>query len=200
MKTLQELTISSCLKTRVLGKNYICFKQIDSTQKEIWRRINQGNIVNGTVISANIQTAGIGTHGRIWHSTDNNIAFSFYYETNCNINKLNGLTTEIAETILEIFKDKYGIMLDIKLPNDIYANGKKLGGILTEAKVCGDVVKYLVIGIGINNSQLEFCGELENIATSVSKEFNIIVDVDEFICKFCNYMEMKLNNRINKGL
>lgn len=196
MKTLQELTISSVSKTRVLGKKYMCFKQIDSTQKEIWRRVNQGNIENGTVIRADIQTDGIGTHGRIWYSTENNIAFSFYYETNCNVRRLNGLTTEIAETIVEIFKDKYGIMLDIKLPNDIYANGKKLGGILTEAKVCGDVVKYLVIGIGINNSQLEFCKELENIATSINKEFKVTISVDEFILEFCKYMENKLANRV----
>lgn len=197
---MQELTISSISKTRFLGKNYIFYKQIDSTQKEIWRRINQENIINGTVIRADSQTAGIGTHGRIWHSTENNIAFSFYYETNCNISRLNGLTTEIAETIVEIFQEKYGITLDIKLPNDIYANGKKLGGILTESKVCGDVVKYLVIGIGINNSQLEFCEELENIATSLNKEFNVIVDVNEFISEFCNYMEINLEHRINVGL
>lgn len=194
MKTLQELTIS---KTGVLGRKYISFKQIDSTQKEIWRMIEKGNITNGTVVKAEIQTSGIGTHGRKWYSTENNIAFSFYYETNCNIKKLEGLTTEIAEIIVSIFKDKYGISLDIKLPNDIYANGKKLGGILTEAKVYSDIVKYLVIGIGINNSQLKFGKELENIGTSINKEFGVSVDVDEFICEFCNYMEIKLKHRLD---
>ena len=44
---------------------------------------------------------------------------------------------------------KFYIKLNIKNPNDIFYNGKKLGGILTETKVSGEIVKDLVIGIGI---------------------------------------------------
>lgn len=44
------------LKTHLLGKHYEFYKEIDSTQNEIWRRINENNIKNGTVISAGIQT------------------------------------------------------------------------------------------------------------------------------------------------
>lgn len=70
------------LKTHLLGKHYEFYKEIDSTQNEIWRRINENNIKNGTVISAGIQTQGKGTHGRIWHTDEpNNVAFSMYIET-----------------------------------------------------------------------------------------------------------------------
>lgn len=202
MKILQELTEFQCknelinLNTNVLGRNYICFDEIDSTQKEIWRQIENSKIKNGLLIRAKHQTSGIGTHGRIWYSTDNNITFSFYIELNCNIEKIKGITTEIANVIIRIIQEKYNVKVDIKLPNDLYINGKKLGGILTESKVRGDIVKFIVIGIGINNSQMEFTNELENIATSLKKEYGIVLDVEDFIAEFCNKLEKIILKRI----
>lgn len=202
MKILQELTEFQCknelksLNTNVLGRNYICFDEIDSTQKEIWRQIESKNIKNGLLIRAKRQTSGIGTHGRIWYSTENNITFSFYIELNCNIEKIKGITTEIANVIIRIIQEKYNVKVDIKLPNDLYINGKKLGGILTESKVRGDIAKFVVIGIGINNSQMRFNNELENIATSLKKEYGIVLDVEDFIAEFCNKLEKIILKRI----
>ena len=89
-----------------------------------------------------------GTHGRRWHTDEkNNIAFSFLIEANCEIEKLEGITLEIAETMVEVFKKLYHISLTIRFPNDIVYQGKKLGGILTETKLCGKIVKYVVVGI-----------------------------------------------------
>lgn len=89
-----------------------------------------------------------GTHGRKWHTSEkNNIAFSFVVEANCNIERLDGITLEIAETILEVFRRLYHISLAIKFPNDIVYKGKKLGGILTETKLNGEFVRYVVVGI-----------------------------------------------------
>lgn len=47
------------LKTNFLGKNIFCYERIDSTQSEIWRRIENRNIQNGDLISSQIQTKGI---------------------------------------------------------------------------------------------------------------------------------------------
>lgn len=89
-----------------------------------------------------------GTHGRKWHTDEkNNIAFSFIIKTNCKIEKLEGMTFEIAETIVEVFEKMYQISLGIKSPNDIVYKGKKIGGILTETKLKGEFVKYIVVGI-----------------------------------------------------
>ncbi|MFR3783552.1 MAG: hypothetical protein ACLTXR_07285 [Clostridia bacterium] len=45
-----------------------------------------------------------GTHGRIWHTDEaNNVALSFFIETNCNIEKLEGITIEIAEIVIRYF-------------------------------------------------------------------------------------------------
>lgn len=184
-------------KTKFLGKTLEYYEEIDSTQKEIWRRVKENKIENGTVVYAGIQTNGIGTHGRVWHTDKKeNIAFSFYIKANCNINKLEGLTKEIAETIVKIFKNKYNINIQIKEPNDIYYKGKKLGGILTETKVISNKVEHLVIGIGINTNQTNFAKDIENIATSIKKEFEITIETQEFITEFCNTFEEQIIKRV----
>lgn len=134
------------LKTKFLGRNFKFYEAVDSTQSEIWRLVENGKIENGTLVMADIQTAGKGTHGRVWHTDEGkDIAFSFYIETNCLAQKVEGITIEIAECLVEIIKEKYGILLDIKFPNDITYNGKKIGGILTESKIKADTCKYIVV-------------------------------------------------------
>lgn len=175
------------------------YHKIDSTQLEIWRRIEENKIDNKTVVIADIQTNGKGTHGRKWHTDEvNNIAFSFFRQINCEIDKLDGLTTEMAQIILDIFKELYQVNLQIKLPNDIFYNGKKVGGILSETKVSGNIVKYIVVGIGINTCQTEFDAEIKNIATSIKNEFGIDVDRMKIIEEFCNRFEKRISERIDK--
>lgn len=183
------------LKTKVIGQKNFYYEQIDSTQKEIWRRVEKEKIDNGTLIVADIQTAGFGTHGRKWYTEKtNNIAFSLILFPNCHIDKLNNLTFEIAEIWTNIFKDLYEIELDIKLPNDLMIKGKKVGGILTETKLQGNDVRVLVIGIGINTNQKELSYEIKDISTSIRNEFNIEINNYKVIGEFCNRLETKLDS------
>ena len=66
---------------------------------------------------------------------------------NLEAQKLEGITIEIAQILVEVFHKLYGIRLEIKSPNDLVYQGKKLGGILTQAKTQGKIVKYIVVGI-----------------------------------------------------
>lgn len=181
------------LKTKYLGRNFIQYPTIDSTQDEIWRKIDQ-KIPSGTIIMSEIQTKGKGTHGRKWYTDQKgNIAFSIYIKTKCHIKKLDGITLKIAEIIIEIIKEKYYITLEIKKPNDIVFNNKKIGGILTESKIKGEQVECLVIGVGINTSQDIFHEDIKEIATSIKNEFQIDIDTTEFISEFCNRFEKILD-------
>lgn len=185
------------LRTQVLGRNFEYYEKIDSTQKEIWSRVAENRIENGTVICAGVQESGVGTHGRVWHTDEkNNIAFSFYLNLNVEIEKLDGVTLEIAEIIRSIFEKEYNILLEIKKPNDIVYNQKKIGGILTETKLVGKFVRDLVIGIGINTNQTEFADEIHDIATSIKNEFGFSVDNEKIISEFCNLFEKKVYERI----
>lgn len=138
-----------------------------------------------------------GTHGRTWYTEEqDNIAFSFVVNPNCKIKKLEGMTLEIAQVIVRVFKKLYNIELKIKVPNDIVYKGKKIGGILTETKLSGEIVKYIVIGIGINTNQEKFNKAIKNIATSIKSEFGITVDSNKVIKEFCKEFEEKLIKRI----
>lgn len=185
------------LKTKFLGRNFIFYDKIDSTQSEMWRLIEKHDIIDGTIVMADIQTAGKGTHGRIWHTDElDNIAFSCFVKTNCNTKKLEGITIEIATILVDIFEEMYNIKLNIKVPNDIMYNKKKIGGILTESKVNSEKVKFLVVGIGININKVNFSEDIRDIATSIKKEFGIDVDRMEIIANFCNKFEKAIRRRI----
>lgn len=199
------------LNTKYLGRNFIFYKRIDSTQNEIFRMINnckeQGTkLENGTLAMCDIQEKGKGTHGRKWITDEGgNIAFSMFVETNCLSSKLENITTKIARILVEIFREFYNISIDVKLPNDLYINGKKIGGILTEARVDlgSDVsekvatTRYLVIGIGINTSKTSFDDEIKTIATSIKNEYEIDVDRLKIIGEFCNRFEKIIEKQMN---
>lgn len=176
------------LETKILGRNCIYYKNIDSTQNEIWRLYEAG-CENGTLVMAENQTDGKGTHGRKWYTDEpNNIAFSVLIKTDCDVRKLEGITTEIAKIIIQLLKENH-IIAAIKEPNDIILNQKKIGGILTQSKVIKENTKCLVIGIGLNICQKKFAKEIENIATSIKKETGKEINNKLFIAQFCNKFE-----------
>ncbi len=187
------------LTTKFLARKFDYYNSIDSTQDEIWRRIENGKIVNGETVFSEIQTNSYGTHGRVWHTDEkNDIAFSFVIKTNSNIENLEGITLEVAEIFTSIFKE-YGINNQIKLPNDLYLNGKKFGGILCQTKLFGENVRYIVIGIGININKKIFSEDIKEVATSIKKEFpNIEINKLDVITKFCNTFEDRLIKRIGE--
>ena len=187
------------LTTNFLGRNCIYYKQINSTQTKLLELIQNNQIPNGTLIIADIQTLAVGTHGRTWYTDEeNNIAFSFYIKTNCDIAKLEGLTLQIAQILVRIFQRKYQITLTIKKPNDLMLHNKKVGGILTQTKTIGKIAQYIVVGIGINTTKKHFTKEIENIATSIQKECNIQVDAIDIISEFCNQLEKQLLQKLEE--
>ncbi len=183
-------------------KNIVCLKEIDSTQKEIWRKFDCNKIEDSLVIITDRQTNGIGTNGRKWiNETNENIIFSLginLEEDHITIDMIKGITIKLAESLLKIFKQEYNIQeIKIKYPNDLILNDKKIGGILTETKLRGDLVKKLVIGIGINTNQKEFkIEEIKNIATSIYKELNFKVDNKLIIKMFLKELEDFFNKEM----
>lgn len=87
----------------------------------------QDGFQDGTVVICENQTKGKGTNGRTWIATPGkNLTFSFLLKPNCNIKDIQNLTIMIAETIVKVIKEEYGFDLEIKYPNDIVKNNKKM--------------------------------------------------------------------------
>ena len=147
---------------------------------------------------ADNQYLGQGTHDRKWYTGNSkNIAMSFVLLPECEISKITNITVLLAECIVDTIKNLYDIDLDIKEPNDIYYNGKKIGGILTETNCKGEIVSKIYIGIGINVNQDEFPEDLKEIATSLKCEFDKEFSREEIIVNFLNNFE-KLYLKIKK--
>ena len=181
-------------KTKYIGKQLKFFDEIDSTQTEAKRNVEKYS--NGTVIIADMQTAGRGTHGRVWHTKTDNIAMTIILKPEINIKRLEGFTVAIAEKIQQAIKEIYGIELEIKLPNDLLLNGKKICGILTEVVTIKEIVKEIFIGIGFNVNEKEFSSDISDIATSLYKETKQVYCREDIICKIVENIEQELEKRI----
>ncbi len=164
------------------------YKEIESTHKYI--KENYKKYDENIAIIADKQTGGIGTKGRNWYTgTNKNIAISILYKPKCKVNKLEGLTIKIAEKIKKVIYCEYKIDLQIKEPNDLILNNKKICGILTEINTIGNEINYLIISMGFNVNETEFPKEVENIATSLKKEYSIDFDKETLIEKIIKELE-----------
>lgn len=127
-----KVKIQEKITSEVIAKNIIYFDELDSTQKYA-KKLAEERIENGTMVLTNNQIDGIGTHERKWHSEEGkNISFTLIIYPKCAISELDTLTVDIAKCIVDTVYEIYGAKLDIKKPNDLMCNGKKIGGILTQ--------------------------------------------------------------------
>ena len=142
------------------------------------------------MLLAEVQTGGIGTKGRSWYTGyGKNIAMTIILHPKCKIDELDNLTVEIAEKIKEAIYELYGYKLEIKEPNDLMFNGKKICGILTELHSQGEKIKYLLISFGFNVNEDSFSEETKEIATSLKKETGKDFIREEIISKIIEKLE-----------
>ena len=167
------------------------FKQINSTHLYAKEIENVGD----SILIAEKQTGGIGTKGRTWYTgQEKNIALTIIKHPKCKVDKLEGLTTLIAEKIKESIEELYGYKLQIKVPNDLILNNKKICGILTEIHTQGEKIEYLLISIGFNVNEEKFSEDTKDIATSLRKETNKIFLREEIIQKWIEKVEKILDS------
>lgn len=162
------------------NKNIKYYEQIESTHIYAKQIEKEGD----SILIAKEQTGGIGTQGRKWHTgEDKNIAMTIIKHPKCKIKKLEGLTIQIAEAIKSSIKDLYGYKLEIKIPNDLILNQKKISGILTEVHTRGEKIEYLLISIGFNVNEENFSEEIKEIATSLKIEYKKEFSREDIIIK-----------------
>lgn len=158
----------------------IILDTIDSTNEYAKQIVKDEN--ENVLIIANNQTNGRGTHGRNWYSEEGqNILMSFLIKNIKDYKMLDGITIKIGKIIHDVLSSKFDLNFEIKLPNDILCNGKKICGILCESSIVNDKVNYLIIGIGLNSNQTNFNNEIKEIATSLKNELGYEIDKDELI-------------------
>ena len=124
------------------------FESVASTNKTLWELLAR-EPGSGYIAIAAEQTAGRGQWGRSWVSSRGGLYLSMGYAPKLDINSGYQLTLATAWGIAEQLR-KYGVDVEIKWPNDLVLDSRKLGGILTETKVHAGKITQAVIGVGIN--------------------------------------------------
>jgi BirA family biotin operon repressor/biotin-[acetyl-CoA-carboxylase] ligase len=133
------------------------------------RQEAQKGAAEGTIIVVEKQTAGRGRVKRAWISPKGCIAFSVILYP--SIAHLPYLIMIVSLAVVRSIKEVTGLKPEIKWPNDILINGKKVCGILIENEIKGARVEYANIGIGINvNLNVADFSEIMSFATSLSDE------------------------------
>ncbi len=173
-----------------IGQPLIYIEETDSTNLEAVR--NAESLPHGAVIVADCQTKGVGRRGRKWRSpAGQNLYFSVSLKPNFSPNKASMLTlvmaVAVARSIAKVCEAQ-GSRVQIKWPNDIVVNGKKVCGILTQMELSGTDIKQVIIGVGINVNQEVFEGDDLAYASSLKRETAKSYDrgtvLQDVLCEF----------------
>lgn len=149
---------------------YEFYPEIDSTNDELKRRAGEGRCPEYTVVSAGMQTGGRGRSGHTWSSPPGSSVSTsmIIYPEGIEASHLPRLTPISAVAVAAAIEELYGLLAEIKWPNDVLLNKKKVCGILTEMlPAAGGMPACVIVGIGVNVHIRDFPQEIADIATSI---------------------------------
>lgn len=157
--------IETRVHTKVIGRRVLFFDELESTN--VYCKQHGEELENGTLVVAEAQDAGKGSRGRGWQSPGG-VAIYMSVLLKPDIPPMHAprLTLVMALSVVRALRGM-GIEAQIKWPNDVVINGKKLVGILTEMSSEVDYIHHVVIGVGINVLTPYFPEEIAQRATSL---------------------------------
>lgn len=173
----------------------INLETVDSTNEYAWEisRKEEREII---VVRADTQTSGRGRRGRKWSSPQGKgIYVSFILKPQAAPIQISFFPLVFSLSVVRLLK---GIVsLKIKLPNDVLSNGKKIAGVLVEAKSTGERVDCVVLGIGVNINSRD--NEIPPQATSLYLETENTYDIGKLFKKLVRetvniYEDLKRGN------
>ena len=192
------MTLSNKIKDILFLHNFnlVHLEIVESTMTEIRKYIGSKNIC----MIADEQSSGFGRRGNKWISPKGNIYISFLLNYNLSIENHFLFTAFTANSITELLNRYINENINIKWPNDIIINGKKIAGIMTEIVELNNI-KYIIIGVGINISTSP---KITDYETCYLKNFNVNLKYEnvliDFMDSFFTEYEILLNEEYNQIL
>ena len=181
----------------------IYFDKLDSTNVKA-RELALEGAASGTVVVADMQTAGRGRRGRSWDSpAGENIYMSVLLKPEMEPSKAPMLTLVMAYSVAKVLEKNGFEEVQIKWPNDLILSKKKVCGILTEMELNGTEIGHVIIGVGINANQKVFSEELKDKATSLLLEKEKEVErkdlIEQIVSRFSeDYEEFLKSGNLSK--
>lgn len=191
---LSKNELVSIRKTKWVGTEICYFDVTDSTNTQA-KSLGEGDAPNGTLVVAGKQESGRGRRGRSFESpAGTGIFMTLLLRPEIEPQNASMLTLVSALAVAKGIEHMVDLPVQIKWPNDIVINGKKVCGILTEMSAQMDYVNYIVIGIGINVGNEEFPEEIKDVATSIylesGKHVNRAMLIEKIWEEFEDYYEL----------
>lgn len=146
---------STSRKVSADSMHRITLETVDSTNLEAKRLFENGGIAGPAVVTAREQTAGRGSRGRSWMSPRDMGVYMSVVDVPAGpvtVAEIEPTLFTLAAGIacVDVLRTQAGVDVRIKPVNDLYVEGRKLGGILTETMVAQHAVRAVVTGVGIN--------------------------------------------------
>ncbi len=182
----------------------ICFLDETVSTNTILREMGLNNAPEGSVVIADSQTGGRGRLGRRWASPrGGNLFMSVLFRPALPVSICPASTFMASLALCETFR-AFGVKPEIKWPNDIMMDGKKVAGVLSEINPDGDFCGFIVIGIGVNinltrRDARNFMGGFADRVTSMSDILGREVDRGEFTAALIENLFKQHADFVSKG-
>jgi len=189
-KPIRPQKIKEKLQTKIIGKTIHYFSEVTSTN-DLAKEMASIGTKEGTVIIAETQTRGKGRLGREWASPKGGIWLSTILRPKLSAKNVPKLTLMTSLAVAKTISQLLNLKTEVKWPNDVLINAKKVCGILTEANTKGDVTNFVVVGIGIN-ANIEphsLPKEVRENATSLKHELKREINREQFLRVLLEKME-----------
>ena len=198
-----ERLINKHLRTKTFGRIIRFYREVESTNDVAFDLAKEG-AAEGTVIIADTQTKGRGRLQRKWISPPGfNLYMSIVFRPSISSKDASILTLVSSVALFETV-NSYGIKCQIKWPNDLLINRKKVAGVLMEMELDGERVEFVLVGLGINLNMTRgvmnnLMGEVSEIATSLREDLGHEVERSEFAANAINQLEKWYEEFNSKG-
>jgi BirA family biotin operon repressor/biotin-[acetyl-CoA-carboxylase] ligase len=184
-----EAALRQKIKTRCFGRVMYVLDTVNSTN-DYAKALAAGGAAEGTLVTADHQSAGRGSGNRRWVSPPNtNIYASCVLIPPFQPRRMRELGILAAYSIARTLRERQGVPVRLKWPNDLVLGGKKIGGLLSEGDAIGDRVSWLVIGLGLNVNTPAFPPELEGRAGSLALECGRPFDRGDILAAYLGRLE-----------
>ena len=148
-KLLLPWEITAGLQTKKIGKKIYYFDEIDSTQSRAIQMAAESEN-HGTLVIAARQNMGRGRLGKKWISPDGGIWCSIIFHPTFEIALSTVFPMASSLALAYAIEKLYNTTLELKWPNDVTSNGKKIAGILVDGIISANKLENLILGVGIN--------------------------------------------------
>lgn len=172
-----------------IGKNRIHELEVSSTNESLKALALTETLAEGTLLTTAFQTGGKGQMGAKWESNRAvNFLGTFLLKPNVHLSNVYALNVIGSLAVKETVAEYVNGSVEIKWPNDVVVNGKKIAGILIENKITSGIIDQGFVGIGLNINQLIF-KKHNRPATSIAKERGTEVSVEAVIHRLSFHLQ-----------